>query len=117
VNEFLELNTKWKVYHMFIKEFVRIVLGKKVWKNTSYPSNLSEYCMASSEAFCLLVVENNYEWWTDMVRSGDQGNKHISAPAPLFTNAGTSKSELLWEPLFTPDLSTFLIGITKLKLS
>jgi hypothetical protein len=30
---------------------------------------------------------------------------------------GTSKSELLWEPLFTPDLSTFLIGITKLKLS
>jgi hypothetical protein len=28
-----------------------------------------------------------------------------------------SKSELLWEPLFTPDLSTFLIGITKLKLS
>jgi hypothetical protein len=30
---------------------------------------------------------------------------------------GASKSELLWEPLFTPDLSTFLIGITKLKLS
>jgi hypothetical protein len=28
-----------------------------------------------------------------------------------------SKSQLLWDPLFTPDLSTFLIGIIKLKLS
>jgi hypothetical protein len=29
----------------------------------------------------------------------------------------TSKSQLLWDPLFTPDLSTFLIGKIKLKLS
>jgi hypothetical protein len=29
----------------------------------------------------------------------------------------SSKSQLLWDPLFTPDLSTFLIGIIKLKLS
>jgi hypothetical protein len=75
---------------MFIKEFVRIVLGKKVWKNNSYCSNLSEYCLASGKAFCLLVVENNYEQWTDMVGSGDQGNKNNSAPAPVYTNAGKS---------------------------
>jgi hypothetical protein len=91
--EFLELNTNWKVYHMFIKEFVRIVLGKKVWKHNSYSSNLSEYCMASGEAFCLLVVENNYEWWTDMVRSGDQGDKYNSAPVPLYTNAWKSNQK------------------------
>jgi hypothetical protein len=72
--EFLELNTNWKVYHMFIKEFVRIVLGKKVWKNNSYCSNLSEYCTEGGEAFCLLVVENAYEQSADMVRSGDQGD-------------------------------------------
>jgi hypothetical protein len=34
-----------------------------------------------------------------------------SSPTPA------SKSQLLWDPLFTPDLSTFLIGKIKLKLS
>jgi hypothetical protein len=78
---------------MFFKEFVRIFLGKKVWKNNSYCSNLSEYCTASGKAFCLLVVENNYERWTDMVRSRDQGDKHSSATAPLYTNAGKSSQK------------------------
>jgi hypothetical protein len=75
---------------MFTKEFVRIVVGKKIWKNNAFRLNLSEYCAASSEAFCLLVVENNYARWSDMVGSGDHGDKHNSASAPLYTNAGKS---------------------------
>jgi hypothetical protein len=88
--DYLQLNENWAVYHMFTKEFVRIVVGKKVWKNSAYRLNLSEYCAASSEAFSLLVVENNYQRWTDMVNSGDLGDKHNSASAPLYTNAGKS---------------------------
>jgi hypothetical protein len=79
---------------MFTKEFVRIVVGKKVWKNNAFCLNLSEYCAASSKAFCLLVVENNYARWSDMVGSGDHGDKRNSASAPLYTNAGKSNQKM-----------------------
>jgi hypothetical protein len=38
----LQLNENWEVYHMFTKELVRIVVGKKkVWnKNNAYRLNL-----------------------------------------------------------------------------
>jgi hypothetical protein len=75
---------------MLTKEFVRRVVGKKIWKNNAFRLNLSEYCAASSEAFCLLVVENNYAQWSDMMGSGDHGDRHNSACAPLYTNAGKS---------------------------
>jgi hypothetical protein len=78
---------------MFTKEFVRIVVGKKIWKNNTFRLNLSEYCAASSKAFCLLVVENNYARWSDMVGSEDDGDKHNSASAPLYPNAGKSNQK------------------------
>jgi hypothetical protein len=91
--QILQLNKIWEVYHMFTKEFVRIVVGKKVWKNNAFCLNLSEYCAASSEAFCLLVVEDSYAQWSDMVGSGDHGDKHNSASAPFYTNAGKSNQK------------------------
>jgi hypothetical protein len=78
---------------MFTKEFVRILVGKKIWKNNAFRLNLSEYCAASSKAFCLLVVEKNYARRSDMVGSGDHGDKHNSASAPLYTNAGKSNQK------------------------
>jgi hypothetical protein len=39
------------------------------------------------------VVENNYAPWSDMVGSGDHGDKHNSASAPLYTNAGKSNNK------------------------
>jgi hypothetical protein len=91
--QILQLNNNWDVYHIFTKEFVRIAVGKKVWKNNAFLLNLSEYCAASSKAFCLLVVENKYAQWSDMVGSGDHGDKHNSASAPLYTNAGKSNQK------------------------
>jgi hypothetical protein len=85
----LQPNTNWEV-HVFTKEFV---VGKKIWKNNAFRLNLSEYCAASSKSFCLLVVENNSARWSDMVGSGDHGDKHISASAPLYTNAGKSNQK------------------------
>jgi hypothetical protein len=64
--------------------------GKEVWKSNALHLNLSKYCAASGKAFCLLVVENNYAQWSDMVESGDHGDKINSASLPLSTNAGKS---------------------------
>jgi hypothetical protein len=82
------------------RKFVRIVVGKKVWRNNAFRLNLSEYCAASSKAFCLLVVENNYARWSDMVGSGEHGDKHNSASAPLYTNAGKSNQKMGLESPF-----------------
>jgi hypothetical protein len=35
------INGDWSVYHMFTKEFVRIVVGKKVWKSNSFCLNIA----------------------------------------------------------------------------
>jgi hypothetical protein len=94
--QFLQLNKNWEVFHMFTKEFVRIAVGKKVWKNNAFCLNLSEYCAASSQAFCLLVVENNSAQWSDMVDSGDHGDKHNSASAPLYTGQMQGKATKKW---------------------
>jgi hypothetical protein len=54
-------------------------------------SKLLEFCaVRSGEAFCLLIVENNYERWAGMVESGDFADKKNTAPKPLYTNAGKS---------------------------
>jgi hypothetical protein len=93
MEEILELNENWSVYHWFATEFVRVVVGKKIWKSHGFRSNLSGFCSASGEAFCLLVVENNYERWCSMVESGDYADKNSTAPPPLYTNAGKSNRQ------------------------
>ena len=73
---------------MVAKEFVRIVVGKSKWKHQCFRDNLSKFCSASGEAFCLLTLENNYARWCGMVESGNFGDKDHTAPPPLYTNAG-----------------------------
>jgi hypothetical protein len=86
----LELSINQQTYLWFAQEFVRIVVGKKVWKSHAFRSDLSEFCSMSGEAFCLLTVENNYDRWSGMVESGDYADKNSTAPPPLYTNAGKS---------------------------
>lgn len=90
MEDFLKLHEGGDNYMMFIKEFVRIVVGKNKWKNNAFRYALSSYCSASSEAFCLLTMENNYARWCGMVMEEDYGDKSHSAPPPLYTNAGKS---------------------------
>jgi hypothetical protein len=71
----------------------RIDVGKKIWKSHAFQSKLSEFCAVSGEAFCLLIVENNYERWAGMVKSGDFADKKNTAPKPLYTNAGKISRE------------------------
>ena len=64
-----------EIYHLLVKEFLRKVVGGKTWKNNCYRLLLPEYCSMSSEAFCLLTLENNCDRWISMANSGDQGNE------------------------------------------
>lgn len=90
MEDLLKLHQEEDHYLMFAKEFVRIVVGKSKWTHQCFRYNLSEYCSASGEAFCLLVLENNYMRWCGMIEAGDYGDKGHTAPPPLYTNAGKS---------------------------
>jgi hypothetical protein len=87
-------------YMMFAKEFVRIVVGKKKWRHQAFQYNLSEFCSASGEAFCLLILENNYMRWCGMVEANDYGDKNHTAPSPLYTNAGKSNRRKRWGEVY-----------------
>lgn len=88
MEDILKLHREEEHYTMLAKEFVRIVVGKNKWKIHCFRDNLSKFCSASGEAFCLLTLENNYARWCAMVESGNFGDKDHTAPSPLYTNAG-----------------------------
>jgi hypothetical protein len=90
MEDFLKMHEDHDIYLMFAKEFIRIVVGKKNWKHQCIRFKLSEFCSASGEAFCLLVLENNYMRWCGMIEADDYGDKGHTAPPPLYTNAGKS---------------------------
>jgi hypothetical protein len=90
MEDFLKLHGGGEDYLMFTKEFLRIVVGKRTWKHNSFRTVLSSYCSASSEAFCLLTMENNYARWCSMIETEDYGDRGSTAPPPLYTNAGKS---------------------------
>jgi hypothetical protein len=93
MEKILGLSENMDSYLWFAQDFIRIVVGKKIWKSHAFRSKLSEFCVVSGEAFCLLVVENNYERWTSMCESGDYADKTNTAPKPLYTNGGKSSRE------------------------
>ena len=88
MEDILKLHRQEEHYIMIAKEFIRIIVGKSKWKHQCFRDNLSKFCSASGEAFCLLTLENNYARWCGMVESGDFGDKDHTAPPPLYTNAG-----------------------------
>jgi hypothetical protein len=94
MEDVLKLHQEEEHYLMIAKEFVRIIVGKAKWKHQCFRDNLSKFCSASGEAFCLLTLENNYARWCGMVESGDFGDKNHTAPPPLYTNAGKTNRNI-----------------------
>ena len=92
MEEFLEMHSGGAPYELFVKEFLKRVVGEKTWKSSCYRSLLSEYCTASGEAFALLTLENNYDRWEDMAKTGDYADKNGTAPEALYTNSGKSNN-------------------------
>lgn len=94
MEDILKLHREEEHYLMIAKEFVRIIVGKSKWKHQCFRDNLSKFCSASGEAFCLLTLENNFARWCGMVDSGNYGDKDHTAPPPLYTNAGKTNRNI-----------------------
>lgn len=92
--DILKLHRDEEHYLMIAQEFIRIIVGKTKWKHQCFRDNISTFCSASGEAFCLLTLENNYARWCSMVDSGDYGDKEHTAPPPLYTNAGKTNRNI-----------------------
>jgi hypothetical protein len=74
--------------------------------------------MGTWELFAGTISDSDYQKQSKVFEATQQfANTDREDASECILPFTTSKSELLWEPLFTPDFSTFLIGITKLKLS
>ena len=75
-------------YCFFAKHFVSVVVGKKKFEGYSNRFAFSGYVTVSDEAFALLLLENNYNRWIDM---GKTGNWLYSDVHPLYTSGGNVK--------------------------
>jgi hypothetical protein len=51
MEKILRLSENMDSYLWFAQEFIRIVIGKKIWKSHAFRSKLSEFCAVSGEAF------------------------------------------------------------------
>ena len=92
MEDFLELHEGAEIYHLFVKEFVRKVVGEKTWKNNCYRILLGEYCSVSSEGFGLLILENNYDRWISKVENPDNDAPETRYTTLAVTSGGTVTS-------------------------
>lgn len=56
------------------KEFVPKMVGKNVWNMNAHIKQLSEFCTPTTEAFMILILENNWEMWTALAKKRDEMN-------------------------------------------
>ena len=56
------------LYFKFIEYFIAPVVGKVFYKENRCERLISDYISVSDEAFAILIFENNYETWCDMVQ-------------------------------------------------
>lgn len=73
------------MYHDFINYFVKPVVGKRKFDDSSVKFLLSRYVTVSDEAFALLTFENNYDRWLDM---SIRNNWATSDVKPLYSTGG-----------------------------
>ena len=56
------------------KEFVPKMVGKTVWNMNAHIKQLSEFCTPTTEAFMILILENNWDMWTALAKKRDEIN-------------------------------------------
>jgi hypothetical protein len=93
MEEFLELHKGGEAYRIFLSKIVERIVGKHIWNNNCDKKPLSKFCTRSNEAFGLLLLENCYDRWTDMWRSGDHKDKNKQASPSLYTNSGDTRGQ------------------------
>ena len=74
------------LYFNFIEFFIAPVVGKIFYKDKRCEKLVSEFVSVSDEAFALLIFENNYETWCDMIKTK---NTKKSGVFCKYTNGGS----------------------------
>ena len=78
------------LYFKFIEYFIAPVVGKIFYKENRCDRLISDYISVSDEAFAILIFENNYETWCDMVK---RNNTKLSPVIRKYTNGGSSSGK------------------------
>ena len=78
------------LYFNFIEYFIAPVVGKIFYKENRCDRLMSDYISVSDEAFAILIFENNYDTWCDMVK---RNNTKLSTVIRKYTNGGSSSGK------------------------
>ena len=78
------------LYFKFIEYFIAPVVGKFFHKENRCERLISDYISVSDEAFAILIFENNYETWCDMVQRKDTKSSNVFCK---YTNGGSSSGK------------------------
>ena len=76
-------------YTFFCDFLLGCVTGMKRFAKDSRSRNISEIATVSDEAFALVLLDNNYKVWLDMVSNGITKGSTVD---PEYTNGGNSMS-------------------------
>ena len=66
LKDFKELRKNKNCFKQFVELYLSIVITKHEYDMNKNKFLLQDYCTVSSEAFTLLILENNWEMWTEM---------------------------------------------------
>jgi hypothetical protein len=89
LSDILEMSQKESTYALFCAQFLRPIVGTTKWKNNFLRKRFRVYVTISDEAFALLTLENNYNRWIDMWKTGNLKTSDVEAK---WTNAGQSQA-------------------------
>lgn len=108
--KFKKLRQNKEVHTLFIKRFVRLVVGDRLWKQRMRDpavTDINDLCTVSNEAFTLLILENNWDRWVDISRRAKNRFRHANK------TSGEKPVESDITPLYTDILQKGVYGVER----
>jgi hypothetical protein len=62
-------------YSIFVEKFVSCVIGTNYFKNVKLCKPFQEYCTISDEAMTFLILENNWDVWSEIAIAGSNNEQ------------------------------------------
>ena len=62
-------------YSIFVEKFVSCVIGTNYFKNVKLYKSFQEYCTISDEAMTFLILENNWDVWSEIAAAGNNNER------------------------------------------
>ena len=91
-------NMTTSTFLFYCSDYLSAVVGMVEWKNKESKMKVREIATPSDEAFCLVMLENNYERWMAVAKKQKRFNETINQS----DDQPTEKKEELWpSPKYT----------------